>query len=330
MAEEYIRGGKTAGTGKGGSVKNKKRTPAHRGAQDASSPVRQIKIGDGSLEDLFGFILGDNKKNIFIDVPEKRGKPITKTSEKNKVRIDALNAMRNLSNKVSVMGGERAKDIMSGFQGNEAQTYSNMVGQNPNLNELARAKAEAMPAVNQMATEEEEEMVAKPPIVESPANMIQNRGDMIQNRGGSPFETGPTPDVASGPPQQDVQGRLGGAGPMQTGPFNLARNMNPQAAEDYTNRQNAERVARVEEIKQRLGISDVGASAVNQTANNPINRQETPVSRFMNQEIRATPPEPRDDIFMTPPGAMAYGGKVQNKKKEKKKAKKTYGKSYNY
>ena len=30
------------------------------------------------------------------------------------------------------------------------------------------------------------------------------------------------------------------------------------------------------------------------------------------------------------PQAMAYGGKVQNKKKKKKKAKKTYGKSYNY
>ena len=325
MAKKYTRGGET---GKGITFKSgeslpkknraKKKIPAHRGTGISSSPAREIKVGKGTLEYLIGFILGDNNKDIYIDVPEHRSKKVTKVSEKNKLRVEAANSMRELSNSISIMAGEQAGIRSEGLLPSAFEKVSGRVGQNPNINELESARRAAyrniQPPENVVNMEENipsdvagpTNIAERAPIVESP-ELGTPPPDM---RGGSPFEGRPVADVARPVDRAAPPPQMGGTGPMSNQRIiGLGETAAARSPEEYT-RENMEKRRREAEAAQNI---------INQRTQ-PAVTDETPAG----QAVTDT-----DDY---PAVMYRYGGAVTPKRKKRKKRLYKGGKvnSYNY
>lgn len=93
------------------------------------SPVTNYKVGDGSVKDLFRYILGE-------DLEVKKIKPKTKQTkvtkkDKESVREFITSAVGTAtSNKVSLMAGERAQSIQDDMAANMMQQDPMMMQQN--------------------------------------------------------------------------------------------------------------------------------------------------------------------------------------------------------
>ena len=107
-----VRGGET-GKGiklnKDGTVpkKNRRKTPAPRDRGIESSPVTQIKVGNGSIRDLLSFIGGND------DIKVIKGKKAIAQNEKEILRARANEKVTGYYNAVSGMAGDVAKEKMA-------------------------------------------------------------------------------------------------------------------------------------------------------------------------------------------------------------------------
>ena len=313
MVKKYARGGET---GKGITFKSgesipkkhrtKKKIPAHRG----TGSTREIKVGDGSIGDLFKFILGDN------DISATQGKnKIKNENEKGEIRIQAADALRRLSNKVSLSADAHAKNIQSKLQ----PTRFDAIGA-----QLVGAREEAYkymtPPTESIAPENIVEDTAEPELGTSPTDMIggspfegrpedmanAERAPIVESpelgtpppdmRGRSPFEGRPVADVAR-PVDRAAPPQMGGTTPMSNQQIiGLGETAAARSPEEYT-RENMEKRRREAEAAQNI---------INQRTQ-PAVTDETPAG----QAVTDT-----DDY---PAVMYRYGGAVTPKRKKRKK-----------
>jgi len=320
----YTRGGKA---GKGITIKSgeplpkkyrtKKKIPTGRGTGPKwSTPAREVRIGDGTFGNLIQFILGDNEKDVWIDVPEHRSKRITRQEEKNKLRLQTLDAMRQASNRISVLGGEHAKDTAQQLVPTDFERESG-------INQLALAQRQAYKNIPGLETKPENvvnmseenaatEVMNTAPIVESPKLGGTSAQDM---RGGSPLEGRPAVDVTRPPADKAAPPQMGSAGLMPNQQIiGLGETATARSPEEYT-RENMEKRRREAEAAQNI----------NNQRNLSVENRETPVGQAVTTPIINPEMSGGHDIYK----GLVHGGKVKTKRKKRlyKGGKVT---SYNY
>ena len=316
MAVRGAETGKGIKLNKDGTVpkKNRRKTPMppHRGIE--SSPVTQIKVGNGSIRDLLSFIGGNDNIKVI------KGKKAIAQNEKEILRERANEKVTGYYNAVSGMAGDAAKEKMAKLSPSRFDTMrQNMI--EPRNMGLA---GDNIISTNDFGVDN---MVDSEAIQGgSPINPMLERGRAEAGRSGGP--TVPNRTASRRPPVE------------------LPFGENPNAAPDFANMENPQRVPAQPERPQPLKYSPYAKpqqrGMVPEAAMNVSRAQDARsygmlggVDEDKNKAYTASQqfaPLVDDDLRQLGQGGgpFVYGGAVKKKKKKKKLAGGGKVTSYNY
>ena len=315
------RGGET-GEGiklkKDGTVPKKNRrkipTPPDRGIE--TSPVGQVRIGNGSARDLIRFLLGNTDLKVI------KGKKAISQEEKRVLRDRALLTSRRSANEISAMAGDLARSRIMNLSPTDFETTRANMREERNMGLTGES----------MGVGVQDEVIFPdniPPIDTvqggSPVNPMLERGRIEAGRSAGP--TVPNRTVSRRPPVEMPFGENPNRAPIDPENYRNAGIDMPPPPEPL-------KYPQFERPQMRGAMPEATLNVARARDERQYGMlggvdEERNKAYTASQQFAPIVDEDLESLGQGG-GPFAYGGKVKTKKKRKKKVKKTYGKSYNY